>query len=180
VHSVLFSPDAQHVVTASADNTARVWNVETGRQSVILRGHTGSIWSAAFSRDGRQVVTSSADNTARLWNVETGKQVGVFEGHSAVVWSAVFSPDGATVITAGADGTARIWRVFSGLQSLVDHSKEVAPRCLTQEQREEAFLEKDAPAWCIERGKWPYHTADWKGWLRNKRTSANTSVPDTP
>ena len=33
----------------------------------MLRGHAGTVWSAAFSRDGAQIVTASDDGTARVW-----------------------------------------------------------------------------------------------------------------
>ena len=36
-----------------------------------LRGHQGSVNSAAFSADGVQVVTASSDGTARIWNVSS-------------------------------------------------------------------------------------------------------------
>jgi WD40 repeat protein len=180
VWSAAFSPDSRHLITTSADNKARLWTVETGKQSAVLAGHADSIWSGAFSPDGQHVITSSADNTARLWSVETGKPSAVLDGHNAVVWGAAFSPDGESVVTAGADNTARIWRVFPTRQSLVDRSKEVVPRCLTQDQRTKGFLEWPPPAWCIESEKWPYHTADWKEWLRNKRSGTNPSAPDTP
>ena len=179
VYSAAFSRDGRQLITTSADNTVRLWNVETGKQSAVLKGHTGSVWSAAFSPDGRQVVTAAADNTARLWNVETGTQFAVLDGHSAVVWSAAFSPDGARVITSGEDNLARIWRVFATRQALVDHSKQVVPRCLTERQREADFLDRDPPGWCIAREKWPYHTAEWKEWLRNKRPGTNPPFPDS-
>jgi WD40 repeat protein len=162
VWSTAFSPDGRHLITTSADNTARLWTVETGKESAVLAGHDDSIWSGAFSPDGQHVVTSSADNTARLWSVETAKPSAVLDGHNAVVWSAAFSADGKSVVTGGADNMARIWRVFPTRQALVDRSKEVVPRCLTQDQRKKVFLDGQPPAWCIEAEKWPYHTADWK------------------
>ena len=51
------------------DNTARLWDAETGTEIAVLKGHEHSVWSAAFSPDGRRVVTASSDNTARLWDV---------------------------------------------------------------------------------------------------------------
>ena len=180
VYNAAFSPDGRRLITTSADNTARLWNVETGKQSAVLEGHAGSVWSAAFSPDGRHVITPSADNTARLWNVETGKQFAALEGHAGSVWSAAFSPDGGSVVTGAADNTARIWRVSPTPQALVDRAKEVAPRCLTQRERENVFIDREPPAWCIEKEKWPYHTAVWKEWLRDKRTGASPSLPNGP
>ena len=94
--------------------------------------------------------------------------------------SASFSADGRRVVTASADRTARIWRVYTTTQELIDHGKEVVPRCLTQEQREKAFLDPAPPPWCVEMEKWPYHTQDWKDWLKFKRANASPPLPDTP
>ena len=75
VHSAAFSPDGTRVVTASNDNTARVWDAATGAGLAELKGHGGIVNSAAFSTDGTRVVTASNDN-ARVWDIsalETGE-----------------------------------------------------------------------------------------------------------
>ena len=41
VNSAAFSPDGKLVVTASDDNTAKVWDVATGEEVHTLAGHTG-------------------------------------------------------------------------------------------------------------------------------------------
>jgi WD40 repeat protein len=56
-------------VTASQDDTAKLWDAETGALLLTLEGHTWSVLSCAFSPDGTRVVTASYDKTARLWNV---------------------------------------------------------------------------------------------------------------
>ena len=68
-NSAAFSGDGKRVVTASWDNTARIWDAESGKQIAVLKGHAGSVISAAFSGDGKRVVTASSDNTARIWDV---------------------------------------------------------------------------------------------------------------
>ena len=77
VLSAAFSPDGKLIVTASFDNTARLWDAETGKQiGEPLTGHTAGVLNAAFSPDGRRLVTASWDKTARLWDVETGEPIG--------------------------------------------------------------------------------------------------------
>jgi WD40 repeat protein len=50
VWSADFSPDGKRVVTASADTSARLWDVNSGKEAALLKGHTDHVVSAAFSR----------------------------------------------------------------------------------------------------------------------------------
>jgi hypothetical protein len=131
-----------------------------------------------FSPDGRRVLTTSTGNTARIWDIETQQQIAVLTGvHNRPLASAAYSPDGRHVVTASSDKTARIWPVFPTTEDLVEHSKQVIPRCLTREQRANARLDMEPPAWCIEMGKWPYDTREWQDWLALKRANANPPLP---
>ena len=122
-----FSPDGKAVVTASLDNTARIWDALTGRSLHTLEGHQYPVWHAAFSPDGKAVVTASNDYTARIWDALTGRSLHTLKGHQGNVFHAVFSPDGKVAVTASWDNTARIWDVLSGrlLHSLEGHEDRV-------------------------------------------------------
>src|SRR5262249_61460976 len=48
VVSAAFSPDGSRIVTASWDRTARIWDAASGKEIAVLRGHEGSVQSAAF------------------------------------------------------------------------------------------------------------------------------------
>jgi WD40 repeat protein len=73
VNSVAFSPNAGRIVTASGDNTARIWDAGSGKEIAVLRGHDRSVTSAALSPNGWRIVTASEDNTARIWDAASGK-----------------------------------------------------------------------------------------------------------
>ena len=116
--SVSFSSNGKRIVSASRDNTIRIWDAETGQQiGQPLEGHTGWVYFASFSPDGKRVVSASRDNTIRLWDAETGQQIGQpLEGHTSSVESASFSSDGKRIVSASTDKTIRIWNTETGQQ----------------------------------------------------------------
>lgn len=110
LNSVAFSPDGTKIVTASADNSARLWDANTGKPLAEAMTHKGKIASAQFSPDGLKVVTASWDKSARLWDAKTGKPFGKPILHQDIVYSAQFSPDGTRILTASGNN-AHLWDV---------------------------------------------------------------------
>lgn len=122
--AVAFSPDGTLVITGSSDDTAKLWDVATGRLVRTLEGHAHSVTSVAFSPDGQHVVSGSNDKTLRLWEVTTGRLIHTFAGHSDRVGSVVFSPDGSRVLSGSNDKTVKLWEARSGwlLRTFEGHS----------------------------------------------------------
>jgi len=85
-------PDGRRVVTARNDNTARVWDAESGKPVSPSLEHESEVLSALFSPDGRRVVTASLDRTARVWDAVSGKQVSLPLEHDRGVRFASFLP----------------------------------------------------------------------------------------
>jgi WD40 repeat protein len=112
--SACFSPDGKHLLTASKDQTARVWAATTGLLLMELRGHEDTVHQATFSPDGQRVLTASQDKTAWIWDVRSGKPLVKLRGHKGPVRAALFSPDGQHVLTASEDMLARYWDAQSG------------------------------------------------------------------
>jgi hypothetical protein len=81
VWSAAFSPDGKLIVTASWDETARIWHAASVKEIAVLRGHDSGVYSAAFSPDGKRIVTASWDHTARIWDAASAKEIAVLRGH---------------------------------------------------------------------------------------------------
>ncbi len=175
-----FSSDGRRIVTAAYNKEPRLWDGQTGAPVALLGGHALPVGHVAFSRDGRRLITASLDATARIWDGESGKLLGILEGHASGVLAAAFDPDRQRVVTGSLDNTARLWRIFPDVQELVLQAQSFVLHCLTRARREQSFLDPEPPDWCIDMEKWPYHTQDWKNWLKYKRANAKPPLPDTP
>jgi len=157
VTSAAFSADGKQVVTASFDNTARLWDSATGLLLATLTGHESPVTSAAFSADGKQVVTASRDRTARLWDSATGLLLATLTGHESPVFSAAFSADGKQVVTASADRTARLWDSATGkpLATLTGHEGTVFSPAFSADGKQvvTASFDNTARLWDSATGK---------------------------
>ena len=79
---IAVTPDGKKVVTGSSNNTACVWDLESGVALVKLEGHSKWVNAVAVTPDGKKVVTGSFDKTARVWDLESGVELVKLEGHS--------------------------------------------------------------------------------------------------
>ncbi len=127
------SADEKWLVTASADNTARVWDATTGAELLKLSGHASEVTSVAILADGPslRVLTGSSDKTAKLWAVSGLGVVGdaadaaeaadqtsgkpeaqellSLKGHTRELTSVAFAPDGQAALTTARDGLTILW-----------------------------------------------------------------------
>ena len=56
-----FSPDGTRVVSASMDETLKLWDAETGEELRTFQGHTNTVCACAFNPDGARVISASMD-----------------------------------------------------------------------------------------------------------------------
>ena len=108
-------PEGRRAVTASADGTARVWDLATGEAMTPSLFHDGPVHRAEFRGDGLRLVTASADGSVRIWNLgESGNGTICRLVHGSAVRIALFSPDGRWIVSGGFDGTVRVWNAIDG------------------------------------------------------------------
>jgi WD40 repeat protein/serine/threonine protein kinase len=111
---VALSRDGRLALSGSADHTARLWDVATGKELKKFEGHTNQVYAVAFRPAGQQALTGSEDNLMKIWDVASGKELRSFEGHTNIVTGVSFSPDGKWALSSSWDQTLRLWDVEAG------------------------------------------------------------------
>jgi WD40 repeat protein/uncharacterized caspase-like protein len=119
----VFGPDHRWLASGGADNTIRLWDVDSGHELRALIGHKNWIKSLAVSRNGELLASGSNDRTVRVWNVSSGHELLTLAGHEGPVEVVSFSPDDRWIISGSADSTIKVWDAVSGrqLQTLKGH-----------------------------------------------------------
>jgi WD40 repeat protein len=86
VTTVTVLHNSRHAVTGSDDNTARVWDIETGRQLVSLP-HNAPVLAVRYSDGGRQILTLSSNQNrqGRRSLISNGLSIGD-AGYRVIVW----------------------------------------------------------------------------------------------
>src|SRR5262249_15755379 len=54
ISSVAVSPDGKRLVSGNYDRTVKVWDADTGRETLTIQKHWGSVLSVAFTPDGKR------------------------------------------------------------------------------------------------------------------------------
>ena len=100
-----FSPDGEHVVTASHDRTAKLWRAG---KLVHTFPESGEARVAAFTPDGARVAIGGNDGAVTLWDVKSGSRVAELRDHKDAINSLAFDSAGR-MVSSSEDGTAKLW-----------------------------------------------------------------------
>jgi WD40 repeat protein len=111
VWSIRFNSNGAVLASASADKTAKIWDVKQGVLLRTFEGHTDTVSGIAFSPDDEMLATSSKDRTARIWHIAEHHEPFILVQHKSKVWNIAFSPNGHQLATTGGDGTTIVWEL---------------------------------------------------------------------
>ncbi|KAI5302398.1 hypothetical protein KEM56_000727 [Ascosphaera pollenicola] len=106
INSVDVDHSSVFFASGSQDRTAKIWSVEDGSVTGILRGHKRGVWSVKFAPKGTppvvtssgkstnlgMIVTGSGDKTIKLWSLSDYSCLLTFEGHTNSVLKCLWLP----------------------------------------------------------------------------------------
>jgi len=107
---VLVNGSLGQVISCSYDDTARVWDLQTGRPVAVLH-HPDLLTGAAISPDGRFLFTYG--NSYQLWASDSWKVLRTAPADVAIE-KCLFTRDGNHIVAACGDGSIRWWDSGTG------------------------------------------------------------------
>src|SRR5665647_3077264 len=135
------SPDGTWIVSASADQTLKIWDAASGRERATLADHTDWVLGCAVSPAGTWIVSASDDDvpedlgemgprqhavdTLKIWDVAGGTltwpsslalNAAPNPSHSNRVNACAVSPDGTWIVSAADDHALKTWETASGAE----------------------------------------------------------------
>ena len=118
--SISYFPNGKQMIGGSTDNSARRWDLQTGKEIedawVVCEREVSAV---AVSSDSRWVITGGGDRDydnpgeVKACEVKTG-MMKTFEGHSRIVTCIDVSVDSKSLASGSFDHTARIWDLNTG------------------------------------------------------------------
>lgn len=169
--SIAFSRDSRFVAASAADNSVKVWDVNSGREMLTLTGPQGTIsagfgvYFIGFASDNRLVTVSDA---ARVWDLNTRRELRTLElsspapaGYTGGDAGIVISPDGSQFVMLDDDSEAhvRVIDIASGREvrrvKLSDKRVDTINFAFTPDGRVLAagIIEKRLKFWDVTAGK---------------------------
>ncbi|KAK9496640.1 hypothetical protein O3M35_013080 [Rhynocoris fuscipes] len=146
VRALAFHPQEPVLITASEDNTLKLWNLQKtvpAKKSASLdveplytfRGHSGPVLCMCMSTSGEQCFSAATSGAIHCWNLPSVNidPYDSFEssvlgckliGHTDAVWRLVSHPQRQHLLSCSADGTLKLWSPQSKTQLLQTFSSE--------------------------------------------------------
>ena len=169
-----FSPDGRHLVTASTDETAQIWELVAGQWR-----KKGTIWdsgcmlTARFSADGHYLLTVGLTATL-IWELVAGQwQKKTTNQCTGRLTNASFSPDGRDLVVTVFANTAQIWELVAGQwqqKTTIEHSEQVLNAIFSPDGSLLVTTSEDntAQIWEYVAGQWQKKASIQHGdWVEN-------------
>ena len=107
VWAVAITPDGLKAISASPDQTLKLWDLTIGTELKTFTGHTDKVIAVAVTPQGRIAISESGDNTLKLWDLTIGTELKTLTGHTDYIKAIAITWDGSAGY--GRDVTIAIW-----------------------------------------------------------------------
>jgi len=109
--AIVFTPNGSVIATGYDSGFVRLWNVESKKELLVLKGHKEKITSLVFSPDGKLLISGSLDRRIIVWDAYLGHIIKIIRGYWGAVTSLAINKTGTMLASATADNRIRLWNI---------------------------------------------------------------------
>ncbi|KAG0299872.1 hypothetical protein BGZ97_003498 [Linnemannia gamsii] len=121
IQALVFSPASQQLAIGTNHGSVKLWNLDSDKPGVDLKGHVGGVDSIAYSPCGQWIASGSGDMSVKLWRRQQQANEaenwlcfstirGFIGSIHDIAWNPVVEME---FVTTCMDGSIRVWRVSS-------------------------------------------------------------------
>jgi WD40 repeat protein len=108
---VAFSPDGSQLASAGSDHTVRLWDLESGKEEAIWRGHAGRVRSLSFHPSGRFLASgedSGEIGDIKIWDLTRHPEHQIVYPTRQPVETLAFTPEGNQLAVVAQSGDSKV------------------------------------------------------------------------
>jgi len=133
--------DKKIFVSGGCDNSAKVWDLSSGKCVRSFSSNDSDVNSVCFFPSGHAFASGSDDSTARLYDLRADRELNKYKESKDIspITSSAFSTSGRYLFCGYDDTTCQVWDTLLGkkLWSLENHEQRVS--CLGVNENGSAF-----------------------------------------
>ena len=115
IRTVQYSPDGKTIAVACFDQSAKIFDAESGKQLATLPlSNTNGTNSVSFSPNGNTIATGGLHAFVILWDTKTYREKMRLKGHGIRIYCAMYSPDGTMIASVDKKGLGIVWDATTG------------------------------------------------------------------
>lgn len=118
VNTIDWSSDSLRIISASDDNTVRLWDATT-YDPIRSYAHSGSVVEARFDPTGQFIASIARDERARVFSVNSGTATSTLS-HPFPINDVAWSPASDRFTTCSDDNLVRLYNRTGGLPTLLN------------------------------------------------------------
>ncbi|MEM8484437.1 MAG: NB-ARC domain-containing protein [Bacteroidota bacterium] len=113
IHAIDIEPDGRKAISASSDQTLKLWDLRTGAQLRTFKGHRDLVHTVSFTPNGKYAVSGSDDLTLKVWDIEQGTNLHTYALHEDKILAIVPLPHD-NVLSSDESGRLILWDLWTG------------------------------------------------------------------
>ena len=121
VLALALSPDGKDLASGSDDHTLRLWEIEKGEASKVLKRFDCAVSALSFDPKGKWLAVGTWNGDLMICDPLTGKVIREFSEHRETITALAFDPSGRYLASGSADDRLIIWDAKTGDDLLTMH-----------------------------------------------------------